>query len=147
MRNKLMNSTIVENVHPLLENILMYYANELRSEYPELKIRNAVVFKSAILELARRGFIELVDARKCIPAHVSEDDAQRVKRMKHQPVWIPSPRWPDWSMDIHKLLRPYIRDDVVAWKYDPSVPRTSLRRVRQVIRAASKQGSGSSEIS
>jgi hypothetical protein len=128
MQNKLKNS-VTENMHPVLEQIFMSYANGLRVEYPAQKIRNAVVFKSAVSELARLGFIELVDVRKGIPAHVPADDAQRVKRMKHQPVWIPSAKFPDWAPDIFTLLQPYMRENTVAWKYDPFAPRTSPPRL------------------
>jgi hypothetical protein len=136
MQNKLRNSTITENIYPLLEYTLMDYANELRSEYPALKISNALVFEAAISELARRGFIELVDARKGIPAHVSQYHAQRVKRIKRQPVWIPTGKWPDWSDDILNIVRPYMRGNAVAWKYNPGAPRTVMPSWDELIREA-----------
>ena len=72
MRNKV-KSPVTENMHALLECVFADYACELRVKYPTQKIRNAAVIASGEPEFARLGFIELVDARKGIPAHVPED--------------------------------------------------------------------------
>src|SRR5690348_3468215 len=66
MKHKLKNS-IKENMHGLLECMFVDYANRLRSSYPNRRIRNAAVFTSGVPEFARRGYIELIDARTRIP--------------------------------------------------------------------------------
>jgi hypothetical protein len=114
-------------MHALLKCVFADYASELRVKYPTQKIRNAAVIASGVREFARLGFIELVDARKGIPAHVPEADAERVKRAKHQPIWIPSAKFPDWAPHIFGLMEPYVHDNAVAWKYNRSGRRTSPR--------------------
>jgi hypothetical protein len=61
MKHALKNS-IKENMHGLLESIFVFYANQLRANYPGRTIRNAMVFASGVPEFARLGFIELVSA-------------------------------------------------------------------------------------
>jgi hypothetical protein len=87
MKHALKNS-IPENMHGLLEGILVSFANQLRSNYPEQKIRNAAVFSSGVPEFARLGYIELIDARKSILSDIPAFLVRTIKRPKHQPIWV-----------------------------------------------------------
>ena len=59
-------------LYGLIHAILVLYAQRLRDEYPNLTIRNETVFESAIRELSRLGYIELVDGKRGIPAWVPD---------------------------------------------------------------------------
>jgi hypothetical protein len=95
-----------ENVHGLLESLFVGYANCLRADHPELKIRNATVLTSAIREFARLGYIELVDRRSGIPEDIPDFLVRAIKRVKHQPIWIPGPNFPDDPWDLYHQMKP-----------------------------------------
>jgi tRNA A37 N6-isopentenylltransferase MiaA len=104
MRHALKNS-IKENMHGLLESIFVDYANQLRANYPERTIRNGAVFASGVLEFARLGYIELVDARTGIPDGVPAFLVRTIKRAKHQPIWIPGANFPDDPWDLCEQMK------------------------------------------
>ena len=86
-------------------------------------IRNAAVFASAIPEFARLGYIELVDARKKIPEYISDDIAHRIKRTKHQPIWVPGKKFPHNPLDIFELMKPSLRGEEIVWRQTSSRER------------------------
>jgi hypothetical protein len=106
MRHALKNS-IKENMHALLECTFVDYANLLRTNYPGKTIRNAAVFVSGVPEFARLGLIELVDARTGIREGIPDFIARRIKRSKHQAIWIPGPNFPADPMDIYDQMKPF----------------------------------------
>ncbi len=69
-----------ENMHGLLECIIVQYANRLRVKYPGRKIQNAAVFASAIQAFAQYGYIELVNAKTGIPKGIPEFLIDTIKR-------------------------------------------------------------------
>lgn len=83
------------NIYGLIRCILVAYAQGLRDKYPDQTIRNATVFESAIPELSRLGYIELVDGRHGIPAWLPDQMIRTIKRVKYQPIWMPGPNFPD----------------------------------------------------
>ena len=127
MRHPL-KSSITENMHALLECIFVDYANQLRARYPGRTIRNAAVFTSGVPEFARLGFIELVDARTGLPEGIPEPLVRRIKRAKHQPIWIPGVNFPDNAMDIYDQMKPTMRNNEVVWRHIPSKRRSTWRR-------------------
>ncbi len=100
--------SIAENMHGLLESTFARYANLLRQKYPGRTIRNAAVFASAVAEFARLGYVELVDARMGIPEGLPDFLVCTIKRVKHQPIWIPGVNFPDQAMDIYDQMKPCI---------------------------------------
>ena len=126
MKHALKNS-ITENMHGLLECIFVDYANQLRASYPDRTILNATVFASGVPEFARLGFIELVDARSGIPDSIPDFLVRTIKRAKHQPIWVPGVNFPDDPMDIYEQMKPFMRNNNVAWQYFPSKRRSSWR--------------------
>src|ERR1035437_991268 len=135
MRNAVKNS-IKENMHALLECIFVDYANLLRANYPGQTIRNAAVFVSGVPEFARLGFIELVDARTGIRDGIPDFIVRRIKRAKHQPIWIPGPNFPASPDDIYDQMKPFMRGNKVVWQHIPSRRRNPRRRRRPEIGAA-----------
>lgn len=132
MKHKLKNS-IKENMHELLECMFVDYANRLRSNYPDRKIRNAAVFTSGVPEFALRGYIELVGARTCIPDSLPAFLVRTIKRAKHQPIWIPGSNFPDDYFDMYEQMKPAMRGDEIVWKHFPRKSPSSWReRARQV---------------
>jgi hypothetical protein len=110
MRNKIKTS-FTENVHPLLECTCMDYANGLRAEYPAETIRNGAVFKSACFETGATWFYRAGRRQERNTRACQSDVAQRVKFMKHQPVWILDGKFPDWATAFHMLLEKYVNDN------------------------------------
>ena len=129
MKHALQNS-ITENMHGLLECTFVVYANQLRTNYPDRTIRNAAVFSSGVPEFARRGFIELVDARTRIPEGLPAFLVRTIKRAKYQPIWIPGVNFPDDPMDIYEQMKPSMRGDEIVWRHIPSRRRNTWRRCR-----------------
>ena len=87
MKHALKNS-IKENMHGLLESIFVDYANRLRANYPD-RISEREGFASGVPEFARRGFIELVDARTGIPEELpdflfAQSNARNISRFGFQ---------------------------------------------------------------
>ena len=126
MRHALKHS-IKENMYGLLECIFCDYAGQLRANYPEGKIRKAVVFSSGVPVFARLGYIELVDARTGIPDGLPLDLVCTIKRVKHQPIWIPGPNCPDDPWDLFEQMKPFMRDDKVVWQHSPASRRSTWR--------------------
>jgi hypothetical protein len=126
MKHVLKNS-ITENMHGLLESTFVDYANRLRANYPDRTIRNAAVIVSGVPEFARRGFIELVDARTGIPEGLPAFLVRTIKRAKYQPIWIPGPNFPDDPFDIYEQMKPSMRGDEIVWRHIPSKRRSSWR--------------------
>jgi hypothetical protein len=134
MKHALKNS-IKENMHGLLESSFVFYANQLRANYPGRTIRNAKVFASGVPEFARLGFIELVDARSGIPKDIPDFLVRTIKRAKYQPIWIPGVNFPDDPWDINELMKPFMLNDEIVWQHIPSKCRSTWR-LRALARAA-----------
>ena len=132
-------NSISENMHPLLECTLVDYANRLRANYPDRRIRNAAVFASGVPEFARLGYIELVDARTGVREGVPDFLVRAVKRAKHQPVWIPAINFPDDPMSMFDEMRPSMKGDKIVWHHRPSRRKPTwsspARRVRSSLRS------------
>jgi hypothetical protein len=129
MKHALKNS-IKENMHALLECTFVDYANLLRTNYPGKTIRNAAVFVSGVPEFARLGFIELVDARAGIRDGIPDFIVRRIKRSKHQPIWIPGPNFPADPMDIYDQMKPFMRGDEIVWRHIPTQRRNVQPRCK-----------------
>ena len=112
-----------KNMFALVEVILVDYANQLRAAYPKRQIRNATVFASAVPECARLGYIELVDARQKIPAHISDYVAHKIKRAR-QPIWVPGKKFPRNPFDMFELMNPSMHGDEIVWRHTPKKRRT-----------------------
>jgi hypothetical protein len=121
------NNPVTENMFALLKYIFADYANQLRDNYPNQTIRNAAIIASGVPEFARLGFIELVDTRRGIPKHIPGFLVRRIKRAKHQPIWIPGVNFPDDAMEIYKQMKPFIRNGEVVWRHLRSKRRSSWR--------------------
>jgi hypothetical protein len=106
----------MHNMHALLKEMFRDYARQLRDRYNDRKIRTTMVFESAIKEYARLGYIVLVDKMRGIPPELSEHYIQRVKRIRHQPVWMPSRKFPNMPLDLLDEVRPSIRDGEITWR-------------------------------
>ena len=117
----------MENMFALLKCIFADYANQLRDNYPNQTIRNAAVVASGVPEFARLGFIELVDTRRGIPKNIPGFLVRRIKRAKHQPIWIPGVNFPDDAMEIYKQMKPFIGIGEVVWRHLRSKRRSSWR--------------------
>ena len=109
-----------ENVHGLLESLFVGYAKDLRTRYPELRIRKAMVLNSAIREFARLRYIELVDGRLGVPQDIPDFLVRAIKRAKHQPIWIPGPNFPDDRWDLYHQMKPSIHGIEIAWQHTPA---------------------------
>src|SRR5712671_2652785 len=108
----------MHNMHALVRETFRDYARELRDRYNDRKIRNAVVFESAIKEFSRLGYIVLVDKMRGIPPEVFEGMMHSIKRTRHQPVWMRSRKFPDMLVLLE--LRPSIRDGEIIWQFVPA---------------------------
>jgi hypothetical protein len=97
-------------------HILKAYAQRLRDEYPNLTIRNATVFESAIREFSRYGYIELVDGKRGIPAWLPDRLVRTIKRVKYKPIWMPGPNYP-YSGFISDFLRPSMKRGKIVWHH------------------------------
>jgi hypothetical protein len=115
-----------QNLHALLKAIFATYAADLRHRYKGHVIRNGAVFDSAIRECSRLGYIELVNSRKEV-AGVPALIARRLKRVKHFPIWIMGPNFPDEPMNLLDQLRPAMEDDKVIWHHHPSRRKPTWR--------------------
>jgi hypothetical protein len=124
--NHELNKLIKGNMHGLLEAIFVQYGKLLRSKYPEMTIRNANVFTSGVKELAKLGYIELVDARTKIPDGLPALLLRTIKRAK-PPIWIPGPKFPDEPLDIFKQMKPSLRGDEIVWEHIPAKRRNTWR--------------------
>ena len=116
MKHALKNS-IKENMHALLECTFVDYANLLRTNYPGKTIRNAAVFVSGVPEFARLGLIELVDARTGIRKGIPDFIVRRIKRAKHQPIWVPGPNFPAYPWAVYDQMKPFMRGDEIVWRH------------------------------
>jgi hypothetical protein len=117
-----------ENMHGLLKSLFADYARQLRTNYPEQTIRNAVVFASAIQEFARLGYIELVDRSVGIPADIPDFLVRTIRRSKHHPIWIPGPIFPDDPWDLYDQMKPFMRGNEVGWHHIPPQKLNTWRR-------------------
>ena len=106
-------------IYGLIRSILVAYAQDLRDKYPGLTIRNETVFASAIRELSRHGYIQLVDGRRGVPAWLPEPLVRTLRRVKYQPIWMPGPRFPD-SAFVEKYLWPSMKNGEIVWHHSPS---------------------------
>jgi hypothetical protein len=120
------------NMYGLLECLFAGYTRQLRIDYPEQTIRNAVVFASAVEEFARFGYIELVDRRFGIPADIPEFLVRTIRRSKHHPIWIPGPSFPDDPWDLYHQMKPSMRGDEVVWRHIRPKKRNTWRGCRSV---------------
>jgi hypothetical protein len=121
-----------ENMHGLLESLLVGYANRLRADYPELTIRNAAVLSSAVQEFARLGYIELVDRRGIIPEDIPNFLVRTIRRAKHQPIWIPGPNFPDDPWDLYHQMKPSMQGNELVWQHTPAQKPNTWRKRRSV---------------
>jgi hypothetical protein len=117
---------VSQNLHALLKAIFATYAADLRHRYKGHIIRNAAVFDSAIRECSRLGYIQLVNSKKDA-ADVPDLIARRLKRVKHFPIWIMGPNFPDEPMNLLDQLRPSMKGDKVIWHHHPSQTKTTWR--------------------
>ena len=53
---------------------------------------------------------------------------RRIKRAKHQPIWILGVNFPDDAMDIYRQMKPSLRNSEVVWRHIPSKRRSCWRR-------------------
>jgi hypothetical protein len=120
------------NMYGLLECLFAGYTRQLRIDYPEQTIRNAVVFASAVEEFARFGYIELVDRRFGIPADIPEFLVRTIRRSKHHPIWIPGPSFPDDPWDLYHQMKPSMRGNDVVWRHTPPQKLNTWRRHRSI---------------
>lgn len=88
---------------------------------------NAAVFVSGVPEFARRGYIELVDARTGIPGSIPAFLVRTIKRAKHQPIWIPGPNFPDEPVDMYEQMRPSMRGNEIVWQHFPGKSASTWR--------------------
>jgi hypothetical protein len=117
-----------ENMHALLECVFVDYANQLRAEYPDRKIRNATVFASAIPAFAHFGYIELV-RKTNIPKGIPDFLINTIKRSKEDAIWIPSKNFPRDPMDLYAEMKPYMRGDTVLWRHQHSAGSGRLKEM------------------
>jgi hypothetical protein len=125
--NQELRNAIRGNMHGLLEALFRQYANLLRPKYPDKTIRNADVFTSGVKEFTRLGYIELVDARTRIPDGLPPGLVRTIKRAKHQPIWIPGPKFPDEPFDLFEIMKPQLSGNEVSWQHCPVTRRNTWR--------------------
>jgi hypothetical protein len=106
-------------LHAYIRSICRMYARQLRQDYKDNKIRNAFVFDSAIPELARLGYIALVDGRIEIPSWLPEELVYTIKRVKYHPIWMPSPKLLRLDAWMFEILWPTMKDGKIVWHYSP----------------------------
>lgn len=123
------NSTMA-NMHGLLECTFVNYANLLRTKYPDKTIRNAAVFDSAIRECSRLGYIELINSKRNMPANLPKRIVQTLKRVRHFPIWIMGPNFPDDPWSMFDQLRPSMQGDEIVWHHHPSRSKPTLARLK-----------------
>jgi hypothetical protein len=85
-KNRL-NPTSIGRPHGYVWLICFEYASKLRQAYPGEKLRNDVMYNSAICEMARRGYIVLVEEKENIPQWMDQYWVRRIKRVKKFPIW------------------------------------------------------------
>jgi hypothetical protein len=116
-----------QNIYALLKEIFSRYANVLRAQYPKQTIRNAAIFDSAIREFSRFGYIELVDCRRGVPPAIPGFMVRRLKRVRHHPIWIIGPQFPDDPRAILDEMRPSMNGDEIVWHHRPSRRKPTWR--------------------
>jgi len=114
-----------QNLHALLKAIFSTYAADLRHRYKGHIVRNAAVFDAAIRECSRLGYIELVSRNEA--ADVPDLIARILKRVRHFPIWIMGPNFPDEPMNLLDQLRPAMNGDKVIWHHHPSRRKPTWR--------------------
>ena len=128
-------------LYGIIHCILVTYAQLLRDKHPNLRIRNATVFKSAIRELSRLGYIELVDAKRGIPAWLPDWMIRTIRRVKYKPIWMPGPKFPDNGF-MEDFLRPSMKRGKIVWHHSPSKTankRWARRRAEAVLQHRAKK--------
>jgi hypothetical protein len=96
------------------------YARDLRRRYPAMTIRNAQVFPSIIRELARYGYVELVEGKKRIPDWLLPDQVYTVWRAKYVPIWLPTLKWIHLEPLIFEISCPTIEGNESVLNYSPA---------------------------
>jgi len=118
-----------QNLHGLLKKVIFVpYANDLRRRYPGQTIRNAAVFDSVIRECSRLGYIQLVRSKEG-GANLPNLIVRILKRVRHYPIWIMGPNFPDEPMDMLKQLRPSIKDGKIMWHHHPTRRKPTWRNL------------------
>lgn len=98
-----------------LGSILSSGANWLRGKYPKSKISNDEFNRSAIPELARRGLIYKVEARKSLPKELPPDWVGLVKRQNGSPIWLVTDELGENAIIIWLKLNPQIVAGEIVW--------------------------------
>jgi hypothetical protein len=75
---------------------------------------------TAIPEMAKHGYIELVDGAKEIPGWVPDSLVRTIKRVKYKPIWLPGPKFPDEPLDMDKYLWPTFEPGEIVWHHATS---------------------------
>jgi hypothetical protein len=111
--------SVTPKLHGYIRSICRMYAGQLRQDYKDNTIRNKVVFDSAIPELARLGYIVLVDGRINIPSWLPEALVHTIKRVKYHPIWMPSPKLLSLDAWMFEILWPTMKEGEIVWHYAP----------------------------
>jgi hypothetical protein len=98
-----------------LGSILSSGVDWLRGKYPKCKIRNDEFNRSAIPELARRGLIYQVEARKSLPKGLPSSWVRLVKRQNGSPIWLVTKELGEKPYVIWLELKPQIVAGEIVW--------------------------------
>jgi hypothetical protein len=109
---------IGQKLHVRVAQICSAYAHQLRQQYSGRWIGDVRVFLAAIAEMSRLGYIVLVDGKKNIPSWMSEEMVREIKRVKYEPIWMPTPKL--HKIHVFDVLQPTIvRGKNIAWRHLP----------------------------
>jgi hypothetical protein len=112
-------SSIRPNMHGYVGAICLTYSMFLRQDCEgRKKPRSAMVFDSAIAEMARLRYIVLVEGKKDISSWMPKYLVRTIKRVRKFPIWVPAPR----MMELHgewlcDRLKPTMENGKIIWHH------------------------------
>jgi hypothetical protein len=109
----------------LLLEMLRQYARQLREQNPGVVIRNAAVFESALRQLSKRKYIQVIGGSHDRPDWRTDVFDPLLQRVKNHPIWVPGPNFPGDTWDLFKIMQPSYRNGRIVWRHKPSRKRTA----------------------
>jgi hypothetical protein len=107
------------NKHGYVGAICMTYGMMLRGKYKGIKMRNEEIVGSAIGEMVRLGYIVLVEGKNDVHPWMPEQLVRTIKRVRHFPIWVPSPKMGELGEFLCYRLIPTLENGKIVWHHTP----------------------------
>jgi hypothetical protein len=109
-------SVVKANMDRFVRSICLSYGMWLRGSHKGTKIRNEEIWGSAIGEMARLGYIVLIEGTDDIHPWMNEDLLRRIKLVKKFPIWVPSPKM---TSRIYDQMKATLENGKIVWTHTP----------------------------